>query len=269
MYNQKQLSTDFSIAAEGYDQHARLQQEILEQALELAQELWPTGSQILDVGCGTGYFAQAALEAECYWDLRGIDIAFGMCQKATKHLPTACSHAENLPFGAESFSGIFSSLMLQWVDKPVDIFCEMYRVLRPGGTVMLTTFVNGTLHELQESFAQIDKDVHVSTFASTGDVATAAVHAGFTMLSAEEEEYTEFYSQLKHMMYTLKAIGATNKHEKRRRSMMTPSQFKTMEAYYRTSFEQKLGLPVSWNVLTMILEKPESPILQLSSPEER
>jgi SAM-dependent methyltransferase len=50
----------------------------------------------------------------------------------------AVGRAENLPFADNRFDIVFCTQMLQYVPKPQDAVDEIYRVLRPGGAVLLS-----------------------------------------------------------------------------------------------------------------------------------
>ena len=56
-------------------------------------------------------------------------------------------------------------------------------------------------------------------------------------------------------MRSLKSIGAANKQTGRRKGLMTPKQLKQLEQVYRKKFGDKKGLPATWQVMVMILEK--------------
>lgn len=60
--------------------------------------------------------------------------------------------AESLPFPSDSFDVVFSNLMVQWCDDPRTVFAECRRVLRPGGRLVLSTLLEGTLTELKQAW---------------------------------------------------------------------------------------------------------------------
>jgi ubiquinone/menaquinone biosynthesis C-methylase UbiE len=84
---------------------------------------------LLDVGVGTGVFAEAF--AGRGLRVAGVDVNFDMLAEARKFLPDAElkeGSAENLPFGDKSFDIVFMGLMLHEVDDPLRTLQEARRV---------------------------------------------------------------------------------------------------------------------------------------------
>jgi ubiquinone/menaquinone biosynthesis C-methylase UbiE len=103
------------------------------------------GQRVLDVGCGTGYFA-GLLASAVGADGRvvGIDASPEMIEYAVRERGRAncqfeAGTAEALSFPAEQFDVVVSSLFMHHL--PADLqptaLTEMHRVLRPGGTVLI------------------------------------------------------------------------------------------------------------------------------------
>jgi len=101
----------------------------------------PASGRILEIGCGTGGFLQAALAAGR--DITGVDIASRWLVIARKRLVSlnlsssvniiaAC--AEALPFPSESFDHIVADSLLEHIGDLPKVIQEIQRVLRPGGT---------------------------------------------------------------------------------------------------------------------------------------
>jgi ubiquinone/menaquinone biosynthesis C-methylase UbiE len=104
------------------------------------------GQRVLDVGCGTGYFARLLTQAVGPDGLVvGVDASPEMISYASRRAGPArnCQFyvgtAESLGFPAEHFDVVVSSLFIHHLpeDLQVTALREMRRVLRPGGTLLV------------------------------------------------------------------------------------------------------------------------------------
>ena len=105
------------------------------------------GQQVLDVGTGTGVVAlEAAIavgrEGRCF----GIDLSEKMLEAATTNARRAnlterikfnLMDAESLQFEAASFDVVVSLFALLHFPNPAIALSEMFRVLKPGGTLVV------------------------------------------------------------------------------------------------------------------------------------
>ena len=91
--------------------------------------------RILDVGCGTGANLEMLSE---YGQAEGVDIsdeALEFCRK--KGLNVTKGSAENLPHEDETFDLVTGLDVIEHLDDDVAGLSEMYRVLRPGGKILI------------------------------------------------------------------------------------------------------------------------------------
>lgn len=115
------------------------------------------GAAILDVGCGPAWFwpeASAVLPEKIALTL--FDQSAGMVDEATKRcapLPLASvsgstGDAARLPFPDASFDAVIAMHMLYHVADQAKAVSEFYRVLRPGGVLLITTNGMDNMREL-------------------------------------------------------------------------------------------------------------------------
>lgn len=104
-----------------------------------------TGAEtVLDVGCGNGtYLAQLRRRGHT-GPVLGLDLSEAMARQASRHAPTAIADAQALPLPDRSVDTVLSLHMLYHVPNPHQAIAELRRVLRAGGTAMVTT--NGPGH---------------------------------------------------------------------------------------------------------------------------
>ncbi|HEX5002459.1 MAG TPA: bifunctional demethylmenaquinone methyltransferase/2-methoxy-6-polyprenyl-1,4-benzoquinol methylase UbiE [Bacteroidia bacterium] len=115
-------------------------------AIDLLRNMHP--ATILDVATGTADFAIAALSTGA-GQITGIDISNGMLEvgrqkiKAQKLEDTICliqGDSEALPFGDNSFDAVTAAFGVRNFENLKKGLTEMYRVLRPGGKVVILEF---------------------------------------------------------------------------------------------------------------------------------
>lgn len=99
---------------------------------------------VLDVGCGYGFFLQKLKSRYPYarLDMYGVDISRMMVENAKRNIPDArfylCS-AEQLPLDDDSFENVVCSEVIEHVVDPPQVIRELNRVTAPGGTVIIST----------------------------------------------------------------------------------------------------------------------------------
>ena len=251
MFDKNIIKVNFSQAAAQYDHHAKLQAEIRKQAATLAADYFPKKATVLDIGCGTAEFA---LENK-NWNVFGLDISYGMCAVASAKKTTVINaDASALPLKDASVDCVFSSLALQWAEDPEVVIKEILRVLKPNGTAVITTFVRGTLSELEEAFKAVDSAPHISKFIEPAQLLIRIAHIGGLVLEVDDDQtYMQYHDDVLSLMRSIKNIGASNKIVGRRKGLTTPAQLKKLEQSYKM---ENGKYPASWNVLTMVIGKP-------------
>lgn len=95
-------------------------------------------SSVLDLGCGRGGVV------ELFWkDVRlaaGVDPDVpSLVEHRAPGLPVITGRGEHLPFAGESFDLVVSVWVLEHLRSPESVFCEVRRVLRPGGRFVFLT----------------------------------------------------------------------------------------------------------------------------------
>jgi len=120
--------------------------------LKLVQsELQRSGSnrEILDIGCGNGrdvFMLNARLKAYSprftAIDISPVSIKFANMLKEMRGEDNCVfnvGNAEKLEFGSDSFDVVFCSELLEHLPEPEKCLAEIYRVLKAGGSAVITT----------------------------------------------------------------------------------------------------------------------------------
>lgn len=102
------------------------------------------GARVIDLGCGTGRHTEALVAAGASV-AAALDLSNGMIQRAREKLRGApvvfARHAMPgpLPFGDRVFELAVMGLVAEHVAELGAALAEIYRVLRPGGRLLLST----------------------------------------------------------------------------------------------------------------------------------
>lgn len=114
-----------------------------EKSLSYIKQL-KTAKKILDVGCGDGLFLNKlaeTLEDRKDVELWGTDYSKYKLEKAEKngHKVKWCDLEEGLPFEDNSFDLVYAAELIEHLYNPDFFLEECYRVLRPEGTIIIST----------------------------------------------------------------------------------------------------------------------------------
>lgn len=233
-----EIARDFGAASKTYNPAARLQR-YMGQVMVDRIEAGEADGVALDLGCGTGWFSGQVAERFGGKATIGADLASGMLQFArsanSQSLSWLAADAETLPLADNSVDMIFSNLMIQWAENPVRVLSECKRVLRPGGQLMISTLLDGTLRELKQAWQAVDpgRD-HVNRF-EPGVRYREQVLQVFPSAIVETETIRLDYPSPMALLSELKAIGAGFKGASRRTSATAPGRLKAMCREYPRS----------------------------------
>lgn len=260
-FSQRHIRHDFSLHAHEYDTHAQLQQSVLFNALRKVEPAFTRDMLLLDAGCGTGYLMELLRHSELPFTVASCDVALGMCKEASERQSelhknlVACGDITALPYVNNCCDIAVSSLMMQWVDDLSTAFREIHRVLKSGGHAIITTFGPMTLQELRYSFAKVDDLPHVSQFPDDKVLQQVAKDTGFHIENFSTEFRTQHYEGVRELMHAIRAIGANNKDQNRRKTLTGRKRFCAMEQAYCDAYETTRGIPASWEILYLLLRK--------------
>lgn len=109
------------------------------QLRDLFQAHIPSAALTLDVGCGSGRKVGLWMQEQGR-DYLGVDISDNAVQQA-RSLGLNARTIENvtaLPFSSESFDAVTCTEVLEHLFQPELVAAEMFRVLSPGGVLIVT-----------------------------------------------------------------------------------------------------------------------------------
>jgi SAM-dependent methyltransferase len=115
----------------------------LVQVTHAVEQLTDAGAPVLDLGCGSGELTRRL--ARSGFQLTGCDVSGNMLAQARR-----ADHDQvvswvpidpawrRLPFGDDRFAAVVAASVLEYLESPAAVFAECARILRPGGTLIVT-----------------------------------------------------------------------------------------------------------------------------------
>lgn len=210
----KQIITEtFDRAADHYDRHAALEQEVCRRLLERLEFNRQLPVRILDLGCGTGEASSALKRKFRQAQVIGLDLSTAMLKRMRKRsrllrpLRRVCGDLARLPFAEQSADLLFSNLASHWSGDLKALFDEFRRVLRPGGMLLFTTLGPGTLRELRDAWAEVDGSVRSAPLPDLMEIGDALLAAGFREPVMDMERITLRYPSMDAMARELESTG--------------------------------------------------------------
>lgn len=249
------IAKTFGSASHSYDVSARLQRfsgKHLMPWLPNRNDL-----TVLDLGSGTGFFTD--LLAGSYHNVIGLDFSKEMLQFSSKARSKSIkwieADAHKIPLQDCSIDFIYSNLVIQWC-KPLDVAIkEMLRVLKPGGLIIFTTLVDGTLFELKSSWRQVDDDQHVIDFKTEAELASYFETESSSILEHKCQDIVLEYQNVIHLARELKGLGANHLPQKRNRGLSGKDKWFAMTEHYQDFLEPNGIYPATYRLYSGLVVK--------------
>jgi SAM-dependent methyltransferase len=136
-----------------YDRHTRfLFASLLRGIASNVAAATPTGSRVLDVGCGPAHLS-IRMAGDHHIDVTGLDLDPAMVARARANAAASSVHGPQpsfvvgdvaaLPFEDASFDFVVSTFSMHHWSDPVAGLNEIARVLRPGGKALIWDLKRG------------------------------------------------------------------------------------------------------------------------------
>lgn len=242
------VAVAFGRAASGYDRHAELQRLCGERLMTLAR--CESAMQVLDAGCGTGWFSQR-------WQQNGhrvtaLDLSAEMLHQAESS--AVASHyrqgdIEALPFADASFDRCWSNLAVQWCSDLHQGLRELHRVTRPGGQVLFSTLEAGSLHEVAAAWTALGAGVPLNPQLTCDEIAQAATGMNIQL---HRLTLTQAYPDAMSAIRSLKGTGATHLHHGRESNFLNRERLQQLEQVWH---RDERGCLLSWKLILGVIER--------------
>ena len=168
---------------------------------------------------------------------------------------------ETLPYEANTFDAVISSLSLHWVNDLPSALSSVNNVLKPDAPFLAAMFGGDTLYELRSSLQLADLErrggvsPHISPLADVRDVGNLLGRAGFKLLTVDVDDIIVEYPDTFTLMTDIQAMGEGNAILKSLGGPIQRDVLLANEAIYRELHckqDEKERIPATFRVIYMI-----------------
>ena len=162
------------------------------------------GSKVLDAGCGNGKYTRAMIAAG-YHETQAIDLFESAEESGLGDLRYQCASVAEAPFQDESFDFICSLSVIFYLDDPADALREFYRLLRPGGKVVISCHSRYSLFTLErviKRWLKLPSAAHLRhiQFLSASHYKKLLEDAGFNVVEVDGFRASYLATQLRRVL---------------------------------------------------------------------
>lgn len=175
----------------------------------------------------------------------------------------------HLPFDANSFDAVMSSLSLHWINDLPSLLAQINNILKPDAPFVAAMLGGDSLFELRTSLqlAELDRrggiSTHVSPLADVRDVGGLLQKAGFKMLTVDVDDIVVEFPSSFALMTDLQAMGESNAVLGREMGAIQRDVLLAAEGIYRELHgvsthsdggggQQEVALPATFRIIYMI-----------------
>lgn len=243
-YDKHRVARHFGRAAASYNRYNQLQRDV---SAALIEQLQPA-AVLLDAGCGPGVNVES-LNARTRQYL-GVDISQGMLQQARRENPDhefAQADIEGLPLASASVDALYSSLAVQWCNRPENFLREAARVLKPGGQIVFSTVLADSLQPFSSCWQIVDGHAHTNPQRSMSQWSDLiASTPGLHVEHMEQRRFTVFSDTLVELLQGIRGVGANYQASATSPALSRQALRQVAEVYER--YRLPAGLPLHYEI---------------------
>ncbi|MBW7940121.1 MAG: class I SAM-dependent methyltransferase [Candidatus Omnitrophica bacterium] len=154
------------------------------------------GGAALDVGCAVG--AMVKILKRRGWNAIGVEPSVPLSELArSEHIEVQTGFLEDLEYDSGAFDLVTLMHVLEHVPHPSALVHEIARITSPGGHLLLSLPIAGTLRHYVQGAAYFDQPDHVSFF-TPANIYRLLDAAGFDVIAFETpEDVVHAFDQLR------------------------------------------------------------------------
>jgi NADH dehydrogenase [ubiquinone] 1 alpha subcomplex assembly factor 5 len=166
---------------------------------------------------------------------------------------------ETLPFEANTFDAVLSSLSLHWINDLPSVLAQINHILKPDGPFLGVMLGGDTLYELRTSLqlAELDRRggvaTHTSPLADVRDIGGLLQKANFQLLTVDVDDIIIDYPDIFALMQDLQAMGESNAVVGREAQGIRRDVLAAADAIYKQLHGNEDGtIPATFRLIYMI-----------------
>ncbi|KAL7624254.1 hypothetical protein AAE478_005814 [Parahypoxylon ruwenzoriense] len=187
---------------------------------------------------------------------RDADLEFNKHINMTRQVLT---DEETLPFEANTFDLVLSSLSMHWINDLPGVLAQINNILKPDCAFMGAMFGGDTLFELRTSLQLAEQErrggisPHVSPLADVRDIGGLLQRAGFKMLTVDVDDIIVDYPDTFALMQDIQVMGESNAVLGREMGGIQRDVLLANDAIYRELHGNEDGsIPATFRMIYMI-----------------
>ena len=158
-----------------------------------------------------------------------------------------CHHFSKYPFASQSFDLIVSHLSLHHINALSTTMDEWFRLLKPEGMLMFSSYGPDTLKEVRRAWSKVDEHLHVQTFWDMHDLGDLMRFQGFESPVTDSQRLTVEYPNLEVLWNDLKQQGNRNALKYRTPTLTGKNRWQQMTDHIKANPQQTI--PISYEIV--------------------
>lgn len=205
--DKKTIGKNFEKSISSYGKNAIIQSSVADKLLNILESKIPQKARILEIGSGEGYLSKRINKIFSPQILTLMDLtSVSPVADAEYVRGDVETTIQDLP--SEYYDLAVSGSTLQWVHSPLRILKEIYRILKPGGEFLFSTFLKGNLKEVS------DLTGSSLLYLSEQQWEMLSKKAGFKIELSENDTHTLQFDNVNDIFNHLKLTGVNSLNSK-------------------------------------------------------